>query len=102
MRRFLIALLALGLVSLLSAEVSATLQDIKGKVEVKPIGQDWIQAKNGMKLDILTTISTGFNSTAVLVIANNKVAVEPLTRLTIDKIVEKASAINTSLHLRVG
>ncbi|MDP3179342.1 MAG: FecR domain-containing protein, partial [Spirochaetaceae bacterium] len=101
MKRFLIALLALSLAISLCAE-TAILQDIKGKVEIKPLGKDWMVAKNGMKVDLLSTISTGFDSSVVLVIADNKVAVAPLTRLTLDKIVAQAGKLNTSLHLRVG
>jgi hypothetical protein len=101
MKRFLIALLALSLAISLCAE-TAMLQDIKGKVEIKPLGKDWMTAKNGMKVDLLSTISTGFESSAVLAIADNKIAVAPLTRLTLDKIVAQAGKLNTSLHLRVG
>ena len=84
------------------AATSATLRDIKGKVEVKPLGKAWVEAREGMTVDLLATISTGFNSSATLVIADNKIAVAPLTRLTVDKIVEQAGTLGTSLHLRVG
>ncbi|MFH2112986.1 MAG: FecR domain-containing protein, partial [Spirochaetota bacterium] len=84
------------------AATSATLREIKGKVEVKPLGKAWVEAREGMTIDLLATISTGFNSSATLVIADNKIAVAPLTRLTVDKIVEQAGTLGTSLHLRVG
>jgi hypothetical protein len=86
----------------LFAGPTATLGEIKGKVEVKPMGKPWAEAKDGMTVDLLATISTGFNSSATLTIAENKIVVAPLTRLTVDKIVEQAGTLGTNLHLRVG
>ena len=101
MKRTLSFLFAIAVATSLIAE-TAILQDIKGKVEVKALGGSWLKAANGMKIDILSTISTGFDSTAVLAIADNRVAVAPLTRLTVDKIVAQAGTLKTSLNLRVG
>jgi hypothetical protein len=86
----------------LFAGPTATLGEIRGKVEIKPLGKAWVEAKDGMTVDLLATISTGFNSSATLTIAENKIAVAPLTRLTVDKIVEQAGTLGTNLHLRVG
>jgi hypothetical protein len=99
---FFTVLLTLTLGAALSAQTTATLKDVKGKVEVKPFGKNWVPAQEGMKIDLLATISTGFDSSASLAIAENKIAVAPLTRLTVDKIVEQAGTLGTSLHLRVG
>lgn len=101
MRRVFFVMLAMLAAMSLVAE-TAILKDIKGKVEVKQLGGDWKAATDGMTIDILATISTGFNSSAVLMIADNKVAVAPLTRLTVDKIVAQAGTLKTSLNLRVG
>jgi hypothetical protein len=103
MKRVFILFAMIAYASLaLSAETSAILKDLKGKVEVKALGQDWKPAADGMKIDFLTTVSTGFDSTATLMIGKNMVHIDPLTRLTVDKIVEKAGSLSTSLHLRVG
>ena len=83
-------------------EVTVVLKDLRGKVEVKPLGKNWMPATEGMKVDMLATISTGFDSSVTLVIDKNQVRLEPLTRLTVDKILEKSGSLSTSLHLRVG
>lgn len=81
----------------------ATLGDIKGKVEVKLAKGDWTTATEGMKIDLNTTISTGFDSTATLAIEKTTVVVRPLTRLTLDKLLEQSpGSTSTSLFLRVG
>ncbi|MDA8411648.1 MAG: FecR domain-containing protein [Treponema sp.] len=101
MKQILMVVLSLISALALAAE-TAVLQDIKGKVEVKALGGAWKPATNGMKLDMLATVSTGFDSTAVLAIAENRVSVAPLTRLTIDKILSQAGSLRTNLNLRVG
>jgi len=101
-KRLIIAAILLAAATALSAQTTATIRDLKGKVEVKPLGKNWILAKDGMVVDTLATISTGFDSSATLLIGKNKVGIAPLTRLTVDKIVEKAGKLDTSLHLRVG
>lgn len=102
MKRTLMVLCLATAASALFAQTQATLRDIKGKVEVKQLGKNWVPAKNGMVVDTLSTISTGFDSQATLAIADNRIAVAPLTRLTVDKIIEQAGTAGTSLHLRVG
>jgi len=101
-KRLIIATILLAAVTALGAQTTATIRDLKGKVEVKPLGKNWVLAKDGMVVDTLATISTGFDSSATLLIGKNKVGIAPLTRLTVDKIVEKAGKLDTSLHLRVG
>jgi hypothetical protein len=102
MKRTLLVLCLATAVSTLFAQTQATLRDIKGKVEVKRLGKAWAPAKDGMVVDTLATISTGFDSRVTLAIADNRIAVSPLTRLTVDKIIEQAGTAGTSLHLRVG
>ena len=102
MKKALLFCLALIVGLGLFAETTVLLKDIKGKVEVKPMGKGWMVAKEGMKLDILATISTGFDSSVTLVIDKSSVRIDPLSRLTIDKVLEQANKLSTSLHLRVG
>ncbi|MFZ4617100.1 MAG: FecR family protein [Rectinemataceae bacterium] len=101
MKRILTMILCISVTAALFAQ-TPVLREVKGKVEVKPLGKGWVPATSGMKLIMLDTISTGFDGSAVLVIADNKVAVAPLTRLTIDKVIAQAASTKTSLHLRVG
>jgi len=102
MKRVFIVLITLVLVFQAFAEVTATLTDIKGKVEVKPNGGDWVTAKDGMKINILATISTGFDSTAVVKIDKTSIFVNSLTRMTLDKLMESSGKVNTSVFLRLG
>jgi hypothetical protein len=86
-----------------SAATEAVLSGIKGKVEVKPANGAWAPAKEGMKIDLRTTLSTGFDSTATIAIDKSKIVVKPLTRLTLDKLLEQSSgSVSASMYLRVG
>lgn len=81
----------------------AVLSGLKGKVEIKAAQGDWTPATDGMKVDIRAILSTGFDSTATITIEKSKIVVKPLTRLTIDKLVEQsAGSVAASMFLRVG
>lgn len=100
-----LALVVAGLIvaASLYAGPQAVLSGLKGKVEIKPAQGDWIPASEGMKVDIRATLSTGFDSTATLTIEKSRIVVKPLTRLTIDKLVEQsAGSVAASMFLRVG
>jgi len=49
-----------------------------------------------------TTISTGFNSRALLDLGNSVLRVQPLTRLRLEELIEKEGSVQTDLFLRVG
>jgi hypothetical protein len=97
----LAALIFLG-AGLQAAQPKALLSEIKGKVQVKPVNGAWTDAKDGMAIDILTTVSTGFDSTAKILLDKNVLTVKPLTRMTVDKIVEESGKVSTTCFLRVG
>jgi hypothetical protein len=80
----------------------AKLQSLKGKVEVKVVGGAWVAATEGQVLNPADTLSTGFDSSAVVVMDKTTVQVKPLTRMTIDKLVEDGGTVKTSTFLRVG
>jgi len=80
----------------------AKLQSLKGKVEVKAPGGSWAPATEGQTLNPADTLSTGFDSSAVVVMDKTTVQVKPLTRMTIDKLVEEGGTVKTSTFLRVG
>jgi hypothetical protein len=101
--RKLIAICVLIMVAVSSmADVQAVLTKIKGKVEIKPEKGNWTAAREGMKINILSTISTGFDASVVLVMDKNEIQVNPLTRMTLDKLLESQGTVSTSLYLRVG
>lgn len=90
-------------VALWAAQPQAVLQSLKGKVEVKAAGAtSWAAAVEGQVLAQSATLSTGFDSTVVVVIDKTTIQVKPLTRMTIDKLVAEGSTVKTSTFLRVG
>ena len=50
----------------------------------------------------LTTVSTGFDSSVTIVMDKNTLFVKPLTRMTVDKLVEDQGTVSTNCYLRVG
>ncbi len=103
MKRHIAVLIGIALASFAFAGPQAVLGRLKGKVEVKTAQGDWGPAAEGMNIDLRTTLSTGFDSTAVVLIDKSKLVVKPLTRLTLDKLLERSSgSVAASLFLRVG
>ena len=87
----------------LAASPQAILINIKGKVEVKAVNaSNWTKATEGMVINTLTTVSTGFDSTVTVQIEKTTLQVKPLTRMSIDKLVATSDNISTSCYLRVG
>ena len=102
-RHIAILIASFALASFAFAGPQAVLGTLKGKVEVKTAQGDWGPAAEGMNIDLSTTLSTGFDSTAVILIDKSKLVVKPLTRLTLDKLLERSSgSVAASLFLRVG
>jgi hypothetical protein len=100
----IISLLALLLLaaSLAGAQTQALVKSFTGKVEILTAKQAWAPVRSGMSLALGTTISTGFNSTAVLELGPSVLQVKPLTRLRIDELVAKEGTVKTDLFLQVG
>lgn len=95
--------LFLGFTFSVVAAPQAVLQSLKGKVQVKAPGSStWVDAKEGQVLAPAMTISTGFDSTVVVVIDLNTIQVKPLTRMTLDKLIEESGTVKTTTFLRVG
>jgi hypothetical protein len=55
-----------------------------------------------MLLALGATISTGFNSTAVLELGSSVLQVRPLTRLRLDQLLAREKTVSTELFLQVG
>jgi len=101
MKRFLVPvfmMIALGLV----AQEQALVKDFSGKVEVKQPGKVWEPAAKNLVIKKGTTISTGFNSFAVLDLGTSTIQVKPLTRMTLEELVKSEGTATTALNLRVG
>jgi len=102
MRKYVLAVILLAMSSFLFAEVTAVVKEVNGKVEIKSSGGSWKRASAGMKISKGDYISTGFNSQAVLLLGDSQVIVKQLTRMELEKLVEKEGTVSTSLNLRVG
>jgi hypothetical protein len=103
MRKIEIPFVALLLAATLAgAQAQARVRSITGKVEVLSPQQAWVPVKTGMNLSMGTTISTGFNSTAVLELGSSVLQVKPLTRLRLNELVAREGTVKTDLFLQVG
>ena len=101
-RSVAILFLALALASSLSAQVKAVVKEIIGKVEIKAADNVWRPAKVGAAISKGHSISTGFDSTAVLTIGQSTLRVRPLTRMRLEELTQAGKAVSTSLSLSVG
>ncbi len=99
-KRFAAILCCIAVVTISYADV--VISEFRGKVELRSPGDRWRPVEVGMAIDPDDTISTGFNSTAVLSLGANSVIVSPLTRMTLDAFLEREKVVDTKLFLRVG
>ena len=95
-------LLAFGLVVVSAASINATVLELAGKVEYQAPGKGWVPAKVGTVLPKGTIVSTGFKSTAILKVGTSTVTVKPITRLSLEEILESDSGTQTQLFLLAG
>lgn len=95
---------ALGLVafSIFSVHaLTATVQSVKGKVEIQEAGV-WVKLQKGDSLEKGTVISTGFNSEAVLAVSNSNISLGPLTRVTLEDLVSTNDKDTTQIYIDSG
>jgi hypothetical protein len=88
--------------ALAGAQTQARVRSSAGKVEIWSAQQAWLPVKPGMILGLGTTISTGFNSTAVLELGASVLQVKPLTRLRLNELAARQGTVSTELFLQVG
>lgn len=98
----LLLLCLLGSAAAFADPVAATIKEVAGKVEYKLPQQDWRQAKAGDTLTAGTLISTGFKSTAIITSGTATVTVKPVTRLSIDELIQSNGTAKTQLFLKTG
>lgn len=80
----------------------AVVQEIEGKVEFKTPDSAWKTLKVGMEITGGTMISTGFKSTATILLGEDTITVKPVTRLSLDELVKTEGGTRTKLYLTVG
>jgi hypothetical protein len=88
----------------LAAQVPhALIQELTGTVEVRlPESPQWVSAREGMRLERASLISTGLQSSAVILIGQSKIMVRPLTRLSIEELSALQGTEQVGLFLRTG
>jgi hypothetical protein len=99
----LIAGMAVLLGGFLYAQEEAYIRELTGTVEVKdPGAAEWRAARTEERLSRNTLISTGFKSTARIVLGNSTVIVRPLTRLSLEEIQNTQGSELVNLYLQTG
>jgi hypothetical protein len=85
------------------AAAQAVFTEISGTVEVQTSNSSaWTPAVQGGSIAPHTVISAGFKSSAVITIGSTRVLIRPLTRLTLEEIVQKADSDDVTLFVRTG
>ena len=82
---------------------NGVIREFTGDVELKRAGSSvFVPAAVGALVSPNTIISTGFRSSAVVVIGSSVITVSPLTRLTLAEIQSAANTENVNVNLQAG
>ncbi|MDR1388683.1 MAG: FecR family protein [Treponema sp.] len=85
------------------AQSQARFAEVRGTVEIQNAGSTaWRPVSPGDVIGKNAVISTGFKSTALISIGDSRISVRPLTRLTLEELVQRDGAEKTDLYLRTG
>ena len=83
--------------------VQAVIRELAGTVEIKQVNSEaWEAASQGQLLAWDTAISTGFRSTAVIVLGDSLVTLRPLTRISIMELSQNQGNEKVELNLQSG
>ena len=107
MKKIFLSLLLMGLAFAVFAQTSTngvgTIRELSGEVELKHAGSaSFTPARAGSTVSKNTIISTGFKSTAVIVIGSNTITVRPLTRLSLAEIISASDTETVNVNLQTG
>jgi len=80
----------------------AVFKEVKGKVEYKLAGKTWQPAQINAAIPKGSSVSTGFKSSAVLLVNGSLLIVKPLTNLTIEEITKNQDGPQTTVYLVAG
>jgi len=82
---------------------SAVIREMTGTVELKKSGSvNWTQAKAGDIIEKATIVSTGFKSSALLTVGNSTLMVRPLTRLSLEELMNQNETETINISLSTG
>ena len=101
MKRYIFVFLLIASVIPVFAQ-NATVEKVSGKVEYLVAGSSWTPVAVGDVIPIGATISTGFRSSAILMVGSSEISVMALTRMSIEELAETSDTVSTSLNLRTG
>jgi len=91
------------LVELAAQQPQARVVSFNGRVEVRDsAAAAWRAVESGMQLPLGATISTGFGAEAQLEIGPATLDVRPLSRLTLEELVEREGLVQSDIFLQVG
>jgi len=102
-RTFLLLILLTAAVIVFAQNPSAVIKEFTGTVELKQNGSsNWTPARAGVEIQKSTIVSTGFRSTAILTIGNSTLTVHPLTRLSLEELINQNQTETVDLKLNTG
>lgn len=101
-RLTVVLMLMVTITSIGLSQQSAVIREARGKVMYQIPGRTWQNVSAGMELPLTTTISTGFDSLAVLDLGRSIIEVKQLTRMRVDELAQTEQSISTKLYLNVG
>jgi hypothetical protein len=85
------------------AQETGYIRELSGTVETKAPGSAlWVNALVGDRIGRDTLISTGFKSSAALVLGESVIMVRPLTRLSVEEIEKNQEGEQVNLYLQTG
>jgi hypothetical protein len=85
------------------AQEAAFFREATGTVEIQAPGSTvWVNAAAGDRISQNTVVSTGFKSSAVIVLGDSVVLVQPLTRLSLEDIIVNQNDEQVNLYLHTG
>jgi len=104
MKRMMVLMILLNMAALVFAQnPGAHIREMTGTVELKvPGAVEWKDAKVGEPISEATIISTGFKSTAILAVGSSTLMVRPLTRMSLDLLIQRDETETINIGLNTG
>jgi len=104
MKRILIATLLINTAVFVFAQnPRAFIREMSGTVELQAQGSTgWTPARLNEPIRESTIISTGFKSTAIVAVGNSTLLVQPLTRMSLEALINRDQTETVNLNLNTG
>ncbi|AEF84897.1 conserved hypothetical protein [Treponema primitia ZAS-2] len=99
-RFFVLIFISAG--GILFAQDFGTFWEVNGTVEIRSPDGTWVRAGPGDRIEKATLISSGFKSSAVISLGDSIVMLRPLTRLSLEEILQNKEGEAISLSLQTG